>query len=92
LHHIIYLQFLRLTKSSSCLEHLCDDLKERLAKAYPEQAEPFVAAMRKLVLGSLQQDSAALFRAMDEAMAIGQGLLGKEAEPGVAADTDKRRR
>jgi hypothetical protein len=76
---------LRLTKSSSCLGHLCGDLKERLAEANPQGTEPFIVAMGKLVSGSLQQDSAALFVSMGDAIALGNALLGKKGEPGTAA-------
>jgi hypothetical protein len=66
---------LRLMKSSSCLGHLCDDLKENLTDKFQEEAKPFLNAMAQLVSGSLRQDSAALFKAMDEAIALGDSLI-----------------
>lgn len=68
---------LRLTKSSSCLGHLCDDLKKKLRKEFPVLAEAFIAAMRKLVMGSLAQNPTMLFCDMDEVVIIGDGLPKK---------------
>jgi len=77
---------LRLMKSPSCLGQLCGNLKDELARQYPEHAEPFVVAMGKLMSGSLQQDPAGLFRAMDEVIVAGEGRLGRGAEHGAAQD------
>jgi hypothetical protein len=71
---------LRLMKSSSCLGHLCDDLKEKLRQEFSEVAEPFILAMRKLVLGSLAQHPTTLLSDMDESIALGNELLDKATD------------
>ena len=65
---------LRVMKSSSCLGHLCNDLKDHLAEEYGEHAIPFIDAMAKLVVGSLDRDPAGLLRSMDAAIALGERL------------------
>jgi hypothetical protein len=65
---------LKVMKSSSCLGHLCNDLKDHLIENYAEDAMPFIDAMAKLVVSSLDREPAALLRAMDSAISLGERL------------------